>query len=162
MTETAFHYSNQRVTHRIVTGAAMAAIVLLIALMFPETPLFVRILLLIGVAILLGHVVRFQRLRTGQEPALTLRSQGLDVPSWHLGTIPWSEIADAHLAARNSIRIRLKRPQVWKQKMTQAARMIGMLETIFGAGMFTIDGGMLEQNPGAVLAEIKTCLEKHT
>lgn len=161
MTETAFHYNNQRVTHRIVTGAAMAAIVLLIALMFPDTPLFVRILLLVGVAIVLNHIIRFRRLRSGTEPALTLRSEGLDVPSWRLGTIPWSEIADAHLAARNSIRIRLKQPQVWKQKMTQGARMVGMLETIFGAGMFTIDGGMLEQQPDAVLAEIKAHLENH-
>lgn len=161
MTETAFHYNNQRVTHCIVTGAAMAAIVLLIALMFPETPLFVRILLLIGVAIVLSHVIRFHRLRSGGEPALTLRSQGLDVPAWRVGIVPWSEIADAHLAARNSIRIRLKQPQVWKQKMTQGARMVGMLETIFGAGMFTIDGGMLEQQPDAVLAGIKAHLENH-
>ena len=162
MPETAFHYNNQRVTHRIVTGAAMAAIVLLIALMFPDTPLFVRILLLIGVAIVLSHVIRFQRLRSRSEPALTLRSEGLDVPAWRIGVIPWSEIADAHLAARNSIRIRLKQPQIWKQKMTQVARIVGMLETIFGAGMFTIDGGMLEQQPDAVLAEIKAHLEKHT
>ncbi len=162
MPETAFHYNNQRVTHRIVTGAAMAAIVLLIALMFPDTPLFVRILLLIGVAIVLSHVIRFQRLRSRSEPALTLRSEGLDVPAWRIGVIPWSEIADAHLAARNSIQIRLKQPQIWKQKMTQVARIVGMLETIFGAGMFTIDGGMLEQQPDAVLAEIKAHLEKHT
>ncbi len=162
MPETAFHYSNQRVTHRIVTGAAMAAIVLLIALMFPETPLLVRILLLVGVAIVLSHVVRFQRLRSGSESALTLRSEGLDVPAWRIGVIPWSEIVDAHLVARNRIRIRLKQPQIWKQKMTQAARILGMLETIFGAGMFTIDGGMLEQQPDAVLAEIKTHIEKHT
>lgn len=161
MTETAFHYNNQRVTHRIVTGAAMAAIVLLVALMFPDTPLFVRILLLIGVAVVLSHVIRFQRLRSGSEPALTLRSQGLDVPMWRVGIVPWSEIADAHFVARNSIRIRLKQPQVWKQKMTQSARIVGMLETIFGAGMFTIDGGMLEQQPSAVLAEIKAHLEKH-
>lgn len=162
MTETAFRYNNQRVTHRMVTGAAMASIVLLIAIMFPQTPLFVRILLLIGVVIVLTHVIRFKRLRSSSEPALTLRNQGLDVPSWRLGTIPWSEIADAHLAARNSIRIRLKQPQLWKQKMTPGARMVGMLETIFGAGMFTIDGGMLEQQPDAVLSEIKARLEKRT
>jgi hypothetical protein len=161
MTETAFHYNYRRVTHRIVTGAAMAAIVLLIAIMFPETPLFIRILLLIGVAIVLSHVIRFQRLRSGREPALTLRSQGLDVPAWRVGIVPWSEIADAHLVARNSIRIRLKQPQVWKQKMTQGARMVGMLQTIFGAGMFTIDGGMLEQQPDTVLVEIKAYLENH-
>ncbi|MDH3672321.1 MAG: hypothetical protein OES46_14370 [Gammaproteobacteria bacterium] len=161
MTETAFHYSNQRVTHRIVTGATMAAIVLLVAIMFPETPLFVRILLLIGVAVVLNHVIRFQRLRSGGGPALTLRSQGLDVPAWRVGIVPWSEIADAHLVARNNIRIRLKQPQLWKQKMTQGTRMLGMLETIFGAGMFTIDGGMLEQQPGTVLAEIKARLENH-
>lgn len=161
MTETAFHYSNRRVTHRIVTGAVMAVIVLLVALVFPETPLLVRILLLVGVAIVLSHVIRFQRLRSGSEPALTLRSEGLDVPAWRVGIVPWPEIADAHLAARNSIRIRLKQPQIWKQKMTQAARIVGMLETIFGGGMFTIDGGMLEQQPRAVLAEIKAHLEKH-
>jgi len=161
MTETAFHYSNRRVTHRIVSGAVMAVIVLLIALVFPETPLLVRILLLVGVAIVLSHVIRFQRLRSGSEPALTLRSEGLDVPAWRVGIVPWPEIADAHLAARNSIRIRLKQPQIWKQKMTQAARIVGMLETIFGGGMFTIDGGMLEQQPRAVLAEIKAHLEKH-
>ncbi len=139
----------------------MAVIVLLIALVFPETPLLVRILLLVGVAIVLSHVIRFQRLRSGSEPALTLRSEGLDVPAWRVGIVPWPEIADAHLAARNSIRIRLKQPQIWKQKMTQAARIVGMLETIFGGGMFTIDGGMLEQQPRAVLAEIKAHLEKH-
>jgi len=161
MTETAFHYSNRRVTHRIVTGAVMAVIVLLVALVFPETPLLVRILLLVGVAIVLSHVIRFQRLRSGSEPALTLRSEGLDVPAWRVGIVPWPEIADAHLVARNSIRIRLKQPQIWKQKMTQAARIVGMLETIFGGGMFTIDGGMLEQQPRAVLAEIKAHLEKH-
>ncbi len=139
----------------------MAVIVLLIALVFPETPLLVRILLLVGVAIVLSHVIRFQRLRSGSEPALTLRSEGLDVPAWRVGIVPWPEIADAHLVARNSIRIRLKQPQIWKQKMTQAARIVGMLETIFGGGMFTIDGGMLEQQPRAVLAEIKAHLEKH-
>ena len=84
------------------------------------------------------------------------------MPAWRVGIVPWPEIADAHLAARNNIRIRLKQPQIWKQKMTQAARILGMLETIFGAGMFTIDGGMLEQQPRAVLAEIKAHLEKHT
>jgi hypothetical protein len=78
-----------------------------------------------------------------------------------VGIVPWSEIADAHLVARNNIRIRLKQPQLWKQKMTQGTRMLGMLETIFGAGMFTIDGGMLEQQPGTVLAEIKARLENH-
>ncbi len=162
MTGTAFHYSNRRVTHRIVTGATMAVVVLLVALVFPETPLLVTILLLVGAAIVLSHVVRFQRLRSGSEPALTLRNEGLDVPAWRVGIVPWPEIADAHLAARNNIRIRLKQPQIWKQKMTQAARILGMLETIFGAGMFTIDGGMLEQQPRTVLAEIKAHLEKHT
>lgn len=161
MTETAFHYNNRRVTHRVVTGAAMAAVVLLIAIMFPDTPLFVRVLLLIGVAIVLSHVIRFQRLRSGSEPALTLRAQGLDVPSWRVGIVPWSEIADASLVARNSIRIRLKQPQLWKQKMAQYVRVIGLLQNIFGPGMFTIDGGMLEQQPDAVLAEIRAHLEKH-
>ena len=112
MTETAFHYSNRRVTHRIVTGATMAVVVLLVALVFPETPLLVTILLLVGVAIVLSHVVRFQRLRSGSEPALTLRTEGLDVPAWRVGIVPWPEIADAHLAARNNIRIRLKQPQI--------------------------------------------------
>ena len=114
MTETTFHYNNQRVNHRIGSGVFVSAIGFAIALFYPDAPWFFRALLLVAVVVVIFHVVRFRRLRKRKGPALTLSDDGLDVPEWGLGAVPWSEITTARVVSRNSIRIEFKQPQKWQ------------------------------------------------
>ncbi|MFQ5761299.1 MAG: hypothetical protein ACE5HM_10040, partial [Acidiferrobacterales bacterium] len=127
----------------------------------PDAPWFFRALLLVAVVVVIFHVVRFRRLRTHGGPALTLSDDGLDVTAWGLGAVPWSEIATARVVSRNNIRIEFKQPQKWQRRRTLTDRMLGMVDMVFGAGRFTIDGGLLQVRPDSVLAEIKAYLENH-
>ncbi|MFQ6022911.1 MAG: hypothetical protein ACE5NW_09325 [Acidiferrobacterales bacterium] len=158
MSETAFHYDPRRLNHRIGASVATLAIVLLIAMLLPDASALLLALLVVGFIVVLLQIFRFQRLRANQGPAITLSDEGLDVTAWGLGVVPWSEIKSARRVARSNIQVVFKHPQEWKGKMTLLKRVLGVLETVFGTGSFTIDGGLLKDGPHAVLKEIQARL----
>ena len=158
MSETAFHYDTRRVSHRVGTGTVVSVVALLVVLFLPDVPTLFRALLAVGVVGVGLHTMRFQRLRVRQGPALMLRDEGLDVAAWGLGVVPWSEIEGARLVARNNIAVKLKHPQKWEQRMSLGERVLTVLGAVFGAGRFTIDGGLLQVRPDALLAQIQARL----
>ncbi len=158
--DTRFNYSIRHVNHRIFTGGLVAFIGIAVLFVFGDAPPFFRALLAVGVVVVLFYILRYNRLRAEGVTAIRIDDRGLDVAAWGVGPIPWSEIAEARIAARSTIQVRLRDPRAWLDRMSMQDRLLRQAESIFGAGPFAIDCGVLDAQPVVILEAIRRRLPR--
>ena len=155
-----FNYSIRHVNHRMFTGGLVALIGGAILFAFGEAPPIFRGLLAVGVVVVLFYVLRYNRLRADGVTAVNIDHRGLDVAAWGVGPIPWSEIEDARVVARSTIQVKLRDPKAWLDRMETQDRLLRQAESIFGAGPFAIDCGLLDAQPVLVCEAIRQWLAR--